>query len=94
MNFFFKKTNPKFITILTGGHLELTKKLALKLKKSINDEILITYKDFEIGKEKFYQDNENLKVFNCDLGNDEGLDDLLHYLKSFKVIISVNRSKD
>ena len=54
----------------------------------------MSLKDFEIGKEKFYQDNENLKVFNCDLGNDEGLDDLLHYLKSFKVIISVNRSKD
>ena len=91
MNFFFKnKSNQKFITILTGGHLEMTKKLALKLKKSINEEILITYKDFDIAKEKFYQENENLKVYKCDLGSNEEMEDLIHYLRNFKVIFIDN----
>jgi hypothetical protein len=87
MNFFFKGQNKqKSITVLTGGQLDLTKKIASLMRKYNNDEILITYKDFEISKEKFYQNHDDLKVFKCDLGKSADMDDLLHYLANFKVI--------
>ena len=90
MNFFFKKnTIANQISVLTGGHLELTKKIAMKLNNSpTKDDILVIYKDYDIAKDKFYQEFENIKVFKCDLSKNDEMEDLLHYLKNFKVNIT------
>lgn len=89
MNYFFKKQALKnHISVLTGGQLELTKKIILKLNNNtIKEDILVIYKDYDIAKDKFYQEYENIKVFKCDLSKTDQMEDLLHYLKNFKVNI-------
>lgn len=84
-NFFPKKE--KTITLLTGGHLDMTKDLLKKLlAKYPKKNYLILYKDYDASICK-YDDIANSQIFNFNIENQDSIEELLIYLKDSKVKI-------
>lgn len=86
--FNYRKTNhKKGLTIITGGNLDISKRLISKLNKAENPEILVLYKNYDNLKDEFYSNfdpKKQIQVFNCDLSNQEDKEEFISFLENNK----------
>jgi hypothetical protein len=86
----FKKifpTKEKSYTLLTGGHLDMTKDILKKLStKYPKRNYLILYKDYEASINK-YDEIPNTQVFDFNIDYKDSIEELLFFLKESKVTI-------
>jgi hypothetical protein len=77
----------KSYTLLTGGHLDMTKDILKRLStKNPKNNYLILYKDYDASINK-YDDIPNTQVFNFNIDNSDSIEELFFYLKESKVNI-------
>ena len=55
----FKTKKKTGLTVITGGNLDITKKLIEKIFNKENTEIIILYNDYDISKDDYYINLEN-----------------------------------
>ncbi len=87
MNLFKKFLSPKekTFTLLTGGHLDMTKDILKKLSsKNPKKNYLVLYRDYDASINK-YDDVSNTQVFNFNIDNIDSIEELLFFLKEAKV---------
>jgi hypothetical protein len=83
------KSSHKNYTLITGGHLKLTRDLLDSLilndkgHKS-NKKFFILHKDYDLHKDDFYKKHENIQVFNCDVNKLDDLDEFSSFLEKEK----------
>ena len=86
-------STPKNYTLITGGHLTLTRNLLENFNnKKSNNKFLVLYKDYNIQKDSFFKNLENVQVFNCDINNLDDLDEFSSFLENEKVKVKFLRN--
>jgi len=92
-----RPTRAKY-TLITGGHLKLTRDLLDNIMKNNNagdnsrqlNKFFILHKDYHINKDDFYKKHENIQVFNCDVNNSEDFQEFSFFLEKQKFKVKLN----
>jgi len=93
------------LTVITGGRLDITKRLIEKMQKSEKANIIVLYENYDDLKEDFYKKYENdelneeknrqvisnrIQVFNCNLRNQDDKDEFISFLENNKLKVIIN----
>jgi hypothetical protein len=79
------------LTVVTGGKLDITKRLLEKIQLTNKSDIIVLYQNYDNLKEDFYskfeseKNNSKIQVFNCDLTNQDDKEEFISYLENNKI---------
>ena len=76
-------------TLITGGHLKLTRDLLDSFKQNekgqkSNKNFFILHKDYDIHKDDFYKKHDNIQVFNCDVNKLDDIEEFSSFIEKEK----------
>lgn len=99
-----KKGHGDGLTIITGGKLDITKRLIEKMHATEKSNMIILYENYENLKDDFYKKYENeesnksslknfnkIQVFNCDLKIQEDKEELISFLENNKLKVKLHK---